>query len=59
MKKRCENSEGVCQEWPKSGKLKRNMDKTLNTLGRLLKNEGGVIYAYVLTTVEKEGNCFV
>jgi len=59
MKKRCKNSEGVCQEWPKSGKLKRNMAKTLNPLGSLLKNEGGVIYAYVLTTVEKEGNCFV
>ena len=34
MSEKCEdcNSEGVCQEWPRYGKLKKNMNKTLYDL---------------------------
>lgn len=59
MRERCKNSEEVCQDWPKKGNLKKNMDKRLNTLKGVLKNEDGMVYAYVLTTVGKDGNRFV
>jgi hypothetical protein len=51
----CKNSEGICQEWPKDGKMKENMNTTLNTLKRRFENEDGMVYAYVLTTVEGDG----
>lgn len=56
MSKKCEdkNSEGVCQEWPKDGKLKENMNKTLNILKSVSDNGDGVVYAYVLTTVKAD-----
>lgn len=56
MTKKCEdNSERVCQEWPKDGKLKENMNKTLSALKEILEEkEGGESYAYVLTTVKAD-----
>lgn len=52
---RCKNSEGICQEWPKDGEIKENMNTTLNTLKRRLENGDGEVYAYVLTTIERDG----
>lgn len=58
MSEKCEdkNSEEVCQEWPKDGELKANMNKTLNTLKRVSENGDEVVYAYVLTTVKADGH---
>lgn len=58
MSKRCryKNNNEVCQNWPKCGKLRSNMDKTLNDLKRILENEEGIVYSYVLTTVEKDAH---
>jgi len=58
MSEKCEdcNSEGVCQEWPRYGKLKKNMNKTLYDLKKMLKEEDGLVYGYVLTTVKGDGS---
>ena len=58
MCKRCNdnNANGVCQEWPRGNKLKENMNKTLNTLKRVLEKSKGTIYVYVLTTVKANGH---
>lgn len=55
MSERCKHSERICQNWPKSGKLKKNMDNTLNTLKEVLEDIDGIVYAYVLTTVNEDG----
>jgi len=50
------SSEGVCQEWPRYGKLRKNMDKTLDDLKEMLKDEDRLVYGYVLTTVKRGGS---
>jgi len=61
MCRKCEdyNNDEVCQEWPKYGKLKKNMNKTLSDLKKVLKDKDGLIYVYVLTTVETIQGDFV
>jgi len=58
MSEKCEdcNRAGVCQEWPRYGKLKKNMNKTLDDLKKILKEEDGLVYGYVLTTVKGDGS---
>jgi hypothetical protein len=56
---RCKNIERVCQDWPKSGRLRENMDRTLSILKEILKDVNGTVYAYILTTVHGVSGCFV
>lgn len=59
MDEKCKSGEGVCQGWPKSSKLKENLDTTMNNLKGRLRGERGDVYAYVLTTVERNSGGFV
>jgi len=47
------------QEWPTEEKLKNNMNLGLNELGNRLKDEHGLAYAYVLTTIGNVNGEFV
>lgn len=57
MRKRC-GGQKCFQEYPKKGKLKDNMNPTLNKLLAKLRNEQGTVYAYVLTTIKSENGQF-
>lgn len=50
------NSKEVCQEWPKEGELKKNMNKTLSDLKKLIRDKDGEVYSYVLTTVKMDSH---
>lgn len=58
MRKRCRRK-GVYQEWPTKGNLKDNMNHTLYELIDALRNQQGVIYSYVLTTLKKRNGEFI
>ena len=47
------------QKWPTTGILKDNINKTLTELKKVLRNEEGPVYAYILTTVEYNQSNFL
>jgi len=52
------DDKSVCQDWPKRGKLKENIDMSLNELkGIITDNE--VVYSYVLTTIDLQDGFFI
>jgi len=47
------------QEWPPKGSLNSNMNKSLSSLEKILMNEYGLVYAYILTTVNENDGHFI
>jgi len=55
MGRRCAHRSTVCQPWPGPGTtLRRNMNKTLRGLKKILRRSRGVVYAYKLSTIKAE-----
>jgi len=56
---KCNAVEEIYQKWPTEGKLKDNMNLTLEELKERLKNESGEVYSYVVTTVKYRNGEFL
>ncbi|MEK7693426.1 MAG: hypothetical protein AAB349_04475, partial [Chloroflexota bacterium] len=47
-----------CQPFPEAGILAENMNRDLPTLRQMLRTEDGSLYAYIVDTIQYDGNIF-
>jgi len=53
----CEN-EDICQPWPDSGQLAKNLDLRIEDLQKVLNGEEGTVYVYVVATIKNKKGQF-
>lgn len=56
--KRCGNRD-ICQPWPDSGQLAKNLDLRIEDLQKVLNGEEGTVYVYVVATIKNKKGQFI